>query len=188
MKFIELTSLNLEKSNSVQIDCELRDNNDVQENFSCNVLTLDNGICVGVPRDFDASDKMKQLLIGYHNRDVLYFYVLSMHGYHYKFLAINNEGHKLKGRFYSKENIGQISRNGKCRISCQKLNDIDNVYLVIVKETIYELKNDWFNDLVYENIEEMYDPQEIMHLLNRAKERFKNQPEQVELEEPTCYK
>ena len=187
MKFIELTSLNLEKSNSMQIDCELRDNNDVQEIFSCNVLALDNGICVGVPKDFDASDKMKQLLIGYHNRDVLYFYILSMHGYHYKFLVIN-KGDRFEGRFYSKQNIGQVSRDGKCKISCQKINTIDNNYLDMVKETICEVKNDWFNDIVYENIEEMYDPQEIMHLLNRAKERFKDKPEQVELEEPTCCK
>ncbi len=188
MKFIELTTLNLEKSNSIQVDCERRDNNDVQDNFSCNILTLDNGICVGVPKDFDISDERKQLLIGYHNRDVLYFYVLTMHGYYYKFLAINTEGDKFKGRFYSKQNIGQCSRYGICEISCQKLTTIDNIYLDIVKETIYELKNDWFNDLVYENIEEMYNPQEIMHLLNRAKERFKNRPEQVELEEPTCCK
>ena len=77
---------------------------------------------------------------------------------------------------------------GKCKISCQKINTIDNNYLDMVKETICEVKNDWFNDIVYENIEEMYDPQEIMHLLNRAKERFKDKPEQVELEEPTCCK
>jgi len=186
MKFIELTTLNLEKSNTIHIDCELRDNDNVQDNFSCNILILDNGICVGVPSDFDMSDEMKQLLIGYHNRDVLYFYVLSMHGYYYKFLVIN-KGDKFKGRFYSKQNMGPFSREGKCEILCQKINTNDNRYLDIVKETICELKNDWFNDLVYEDIEEK-DPQEIMHLLNTAKVRFKNKPEQVELEESTCCK
>ena len=192
MKFIDLLDLDFNNSKKAYLNCSFGESGAKGEqnieSIPSDVFLLDNGLLIGSTKTLDNKGIPPQLILGYYTPEVLYFHALTLSYYGYKFLAVRDKDTAFKGRFRD-ESLFSGQSFGLCDITLDNVHNLEEQQSVqSIKDLIKVYARNVFADRIFEQIEELYDPREILSLMTKAGILYKTNPANICLDEPAMCK